>query len=98
MSDSSIKKILIIDDDIDYRNLLKTYLAKSLPLVELVEYDPVASGVPDEDYDWSQYGVLILDYYLCIHNFTGLDLFHKYHKKLSEQGIPIQGKIKSNHT
>ena len=81
MSESSIEKILIIDDDIDYRNLLKTYLSKSLSLVELVEYDPVANGVPDDNFDWSQYDVLLLDYFLCIHNFTGLDLFHRFHKK-----------------
>jgi response regulator of citrate/malate metabolism len=81
MSDFRIEKVLIIDDDIDYRNLLRTYLTKTLPLVESVEYDPIANGDPGEDFDWSQYDVLLLDYYLCIHNFTGLDLFHKYHKK-----------------
>ncbi len=80
MSDTCLEKILLFDDDSDYRNLLKDYLGKLLPNVELIEHDPVASGMPDEKFDWSSFDVLVLDYYLCIHNFTGLDLLHKYHK------------------
>lgn len=78
---TSIKRILIFEDDRDYRNLLKTYIGKYLPGVELHEYDPVTKGAPPEDYDWSQYDVLILDYYLCIYGLTGLDLLQKYRKK-----------------
>ena len=80
MSDTCLEKILLFDDDSDYRNLLKDYLGKLFPNVELIEHDPVASGMPDEKFDWSSFDVLVLDYYLCIHNFTGLDLLHKYHK------------------
>jgi len=78
---NEIKKVLIFDDDRDYRNLVKAYLAKSLPDTELVEYDPVANGAPGEDFDWSGYDVMVLDYYLCIYGTTGLDILQKNRKK-----------------
>lgn len=78
MSDhSSLKHILILDDDSDFRKLLITYLGKMFAGVELSEYDPVASGVPGEDFDWSRYNLLLLDYYLCVHGVTGLDILHR---------------------
>ncbi len=69
-----IERILILDDDADFRKLLLAYLGKLFDGVDLEEYDPVARGVPGENFDWSRYDVLILDYYLCIHNVTGLDI------------------------
>ena len=79
--ESRIRKILLIEDDRDYRNLLKTYLTKYLQDVEIVEYDPVSKGAPTENFDWSPYDILILDYYLCIYGHTGLDLLQKHRKK-----------------
>ena len=76
-----IRKILIIEDDRDYRNLLKTYLTKYLQDIEIIEYDPVSKGAPSETFDWSPYDILILDYYLCIYGLTGLDLLQKYRKQ-----------------
>ena len=67
-----IQRILILDDDADFRKLLLTHLGKLFEGVEAEEYDPVARGVPGEGFDWSRYDILILDYYLCIHNITGL--------------------------
>ena len=78
---TSIKRILLFEDNRDYRNLLKTYIGKYLPAVEIQEYDPVLKGAPRDDFDWSRYDVLILDYYLCIYGFTGLDLLQKHRKK-----------------
>lgn len=69
--------IIIIDDDHDYRKLVSTYLTKIFPEATVTEYDPIAMGVPGEDFDWSEYDFLILDYYLCIKNFTGLDLLKR---------------------
>lgn len=69
-----IERILILDDDADFRKLLLTYLGKLFDGIAIEEYDPVARGVPGEGFDWSRYDVLILDYYLCIHNVTGLDI------------------------
>ncbi len=77
----SIKSILILDDDMDFRLLLKTILRKYFQNAVFHEYDPVALGAPAEDYDWSPYDVLILDYYLCVHRLTGLDLLQKHRKR-----------------
>lgn len=71
---TKLERILILDDDADFRKLLSTYLGKMLADVELIEYDPVASGTPGDDFDWSKYDVLILDYYLTRDGLTGLDI------------------------
>src|SRR3990172_4771304 len=78
---NEIKKVLIFDDDRDYRKLVRAYLAKSLPAAELVEYDPVANCAPGEDFNWAGYDVMVLDYYLCIYGTTGLDILQKNRKK-----------------
>lgn len=72
--DQPLRHILILDDDADYRNLLVRYLGDMLPGVELIEYDPVADGVPDQGFDWSRYDVMLLDYNLSLHNVTGLEI------------------------
>lgn len=75
-----IRRILILDDDSDYRRLLLTHLKKLFPGTELVEYDPLASGVPGDAFDWAAYDILLLDYYLCIHGVTGLDILQTNRK------------------
>jgi FixJ family two-component response regulator len=81
MSDEqTLKRILIFDDDADMRKLLLVYLAKLFTGVNLEEYDPLTSGEPGEDFDWSRIDVLILDYFLCIHGVTGLDILHNNRK------------------
>ena len=76
----TIRRILILDDDSDYRRLLLTHLKKLFPGTELVEHDPVANGVPGDAFDWGAYDVLLLDYYLCIHGVTGLDILQANRK------------------
>jgi CheY-like chemotaxis protein len=83
MSDTRLEKILILDDNSDYRKLIKTFISKLLPSVEAIEYDPVFEGVPDDDFNWSEIDVLLLDYHLSIVGTTGLDILHKHHKKPS---------------
>jgi len=83
MSDTSLEKILILDDNSDYRKLIKTFISKLLPSVEIIEYDPVFEGAPDDDFNWSEFDVLLLDYHLSIVGTTGLDILHKHHKKPS---------------
>ena len=78
---TDIKNILLLDDDQDYRNLLKTLLAEHFQDVEFHEYDPIEKGEPDDDFDWSKFDVLLLDYYLCIHGLDGLDIFNKHQGK-----------------
>jgi len=57
-------KILIIDDSKDFRALVRIYLAKVLEKAELVEYAVEDIGKPADDYQWSDYDVLLLDYNL----------------------------------
>ncbi|MBT7953480.1 MAG: EAL domain-containing protein [Gammaproteobacteria bacterium] len=77
---TSLKRILIFDDDSDFRKLLLIRLRKMFDGVDLEEYDPIADGVPGEDFNWAGYDVLLLDYYLCIHGVTGLDILHRNRK------------------
>jgi EAL domain-containing protein (putative c-di-GMP-specific phosphodiesterase class I)/DNA-binding response OmpR family regulator len=89
---TGLKHILVLDDDADFRALLRNYLGKLFDRVEVQEYDPVARGVPGEDFDWSRYDVLILDYYLCISNVTGLDILQANRKnKLFPAAIMLTG-------
>ena len=57
-------KILIIDDSSDFRALLRLYLNKELKDVEIIEYDFDNLGKPADNFDWSVYDVLFLDYKL----------------------------------
>jgi len=70
----NIKNILILDDDPDYRKLLLIFLHKAFKDTALTEYDPLSRGIPAENFDWSQYDVLILDYDLQIKDATGLEI------------------------
>lgn len=74
---TDIKNILLLEDQ-DYRNLLKTLLAEHFQNVEFHEYDSLEKGEPADDFDWSKFDVLLLDYYLCIHGLDGLDIFNKH--------------------
>jgi eukaryotic-like serine/threonine-protein kinase len=57
-------KILIIDDSSDFRALLRLYLNKELKDVEIIDYDFDNLGKPPENFDWSVYDILFLDYKL----------------------------------
>jgi len=57
-------KILVVDDSKDFRALARAYLAKKLPNAEVVEYEIEKVGKPADDFDWSQFDVLLLDYNL----------------------------------
>jgi DNA-binding NarL/FixJ family response regulator len=57
-------KVLIIDDSADFRALMRVHLTKEIPGVAFEEYDPVQLGRPADDYDWSRFDVLLLDYNL----------------------------------
>jgi len=57
-------KILIIDDSKDFRALARLYLAKALDDAEPVEYAVEELGKPADDYPWSDYDIVLLDYNL----------------------------------
>lgn len=75
------QKILIIDDDVDYRALVKLHLSKLNNEIVLTEYDPVKEGLPKDDFDWPNYDLILMDYYFGNKETTGLDLVHENHKK-----------------
>lgn len=57
-------KILVIDDSKDFRALVRLYLAKALEDAEPIEYAVEELGKPADDYSWSDYDVVLLDYNL----------------------------------
>lgn len=69
-----LNRILIIDDNSDYRKLLLNWLGDQFQDVEMVEHDPGNDGVPGADFDWSSFDVLLLDYDLNLDKITGLDI------------------------
>jgi DNA-binding response OmpR family regulator len=73
-ADRPLQRVLIIEDDADYRKLLLTWLSALYPGVEVIEYDPPAQGAPAQDFDWSKFDVLLLDYNLGLENASGLDI------------------------
>jgi DNA-binding response OmpR family regulator len=79
----TVQKILIIDDDSDYRKLLLKWLASEFHGVEVIEFDPQSQGTPGADFDWSLFDILILDYELNLNNATGLDVL----KTINRNGL-----------
>ena len=61
MSVPAIQTVLVIDDSADYRKLLVTFFHKVCPTARVDEYDPVYER-PPENFPWSKYDLLILDY------------------------------------
>jgi len=70
-SQETIRKALIIDDDIRFRRLIKRYFTKISPTAIIEEYDP-QQGRPTEGFDWGQYDLLILDHCIGLAE-TGMD-------------------------
>jgi len=88
----SPRKILIIDDDSDCRKLLIAWLSSQFQNIEFVEYDPLEQGVPDNDFDWSAFDVLLLDYNLQIDGVTGLNILQdNYDNLLFPKTIMLTG-------
>ena len=57
-------RILIIDDDEDFRALLAQYIRKQWPQVEIEQFDPLTRDMPDASFALGTYDVVILDYML----------------------------------
>ncbi|MFB3100095.1 MAG: protein kinase [Gammaproteobacteria bacterium] len=57
-------KILVIDDSKDFRALVRLYIAKALEDAEVIAYAVEELGKPADDYSWSDYDVVLLDYNL----------------------------------
>ena len=78
----SLRKILIIDDDADFRKLILNWLTSQFQDIEVVEYDPLSQGVPYKNLDWSTFDVLLLDYDLQLGGVTGLDILQDCYDNL----------------
>jgi len=78
----SLRKILIIDDDADFRKLILSWLTSQFQDIEVVEYDPQSQGVPYKNLDWSTFDVLLLDYDLQLGSVTGLDILQDCYNNL----------------
>lgn len=77
-------KIIIVDDSKEFMALTRRGLARAMPDIEVTEYDPEQQGRPLDDFDWSIYDLLLLDYQLGNHE-TGLDWLERYR---SAPGFP----------
>ena len=86
MTSSAPRRILVVDDDEDYRILLARFLAKAFPSTDVHQYDPVQTGPPAPDFDWTDYDVLILDYKLGAEE-NGLDWLRRY--KRDSANFPV---------
>ena len=70
-------KLIIVDDSKEYMTLLRRMLANAIPDIEVTEYDPEQQGRPGDDFDWSLYDVLLIDYQLGLHE-NGLEWIKHY--------------------
>jgi len=73
-------RILIIDDDEDLRNLLAHYIRQEWPKVEVDQFDPLVSDMPDEKFPLGDYDLMILDYMLG--RGDGLEWLHEFKKRV----------------
>ncbi|MDH3316231.1 MAG: response regulator [Gammaproteobacteria bacterium] len=73
------RRVLVIEDDPDYRNLLERFVKKAFSDASVVLYNPQAQGRPEAEFDWSKFDVLILDYRLG-ENENGLDWLREFKK------------------
>ncbi len=70
-------KILVIDDDRDFRDLVRLFLKRSFPRASVTDYDPEIMGLPAVDFPWADYDVALLDYELNAEQ-NGLDWLRRY--------------------
>lgn len=76
---ATLLKILLIDDSADYRALFTARLHEQFPDSEVNDYDP-ARGIPDPEFNWLEYNLILLDYDLGLGDEeTGLDWLRRLH-------------------
>ncbi len=72
--------VLIIDDSSDFRSLLRLFLNREFEDIDIEEYDLGSLGRPREDFPWSNYDALLLDYNLG-QDEDGLEWLKTFSKK-----------------
>ncbi len=70
-------KVLVVDDDIDFRELARILVNRSYPLAQVTGYDPQQLGLPAADFPWADYDLVLLDHELRSGQ-TGLDWLRRY--------------------
>ena len=70
-------KVLVVDDDRDFRALAGRFLHRSYPRALLADYDPSVQGLPPDDFPWADYDVVLLDHELRAEQ-TGLDWLRRF--------------------
>lgn len=73
-------RFLVIDDSASLRRYLKKRLQDKWLEAEVEGYDPGRRGQPYDQFPWSNYDVVFLDYYLGLERETGLDWIPKIKK------------------
>ncbi len=77
MTQPAPRQVLIVDDSDEYRNLLIRFMKKGFPNAKVTAINPLVSGAPGPDFDWSKFDVLIMEYRLGPDE-NGLDWLRKY--------------------
>lgn len=70
-------KVLVVDDDVDFRGLAGALLRRSFPRAAVTGYDPESQGLPPEEFPWADYDVVLLDHELRAEH-TGLDWLRRF--------------------
>jgi DNA-binding NarL/FixJ family response regulator len=72
-------RLLLIDDNADFRLLLGQLLQVAIPGVEVVEWEAESRGHPGADLDWSVYSAVLLDHKLG--NEDGADWLQEFRER-----------------
>ena len=70
-------RILLVDDDADFRALARNFLLRAYPRASVADYDPRVRGLPPSDFAWADYDLVLLDHELSARE-TGLDWLRRY--------------------
>jgi len=77
---TDVRRILLIDDNVEFRQVLLVRIRNLFPDVDIVEYDLVTEGWPPAESDCTKYDVLILDHDLG-GGVNGLNWFKSCNKE-----------------
>ena len=81
-------KILVVDDDMDFRALVPVLLRRSYPHVVVADYDPRVQGLPPDDFPWADFDVVMLDHEFHAEH-TGLDWLRRFARLFPRQAVEM---------
>lgn len=83
LPDKPPPRILVMDDQPEFRAIVRRFVRIEWPKAVVTDYDPIALGFPTSDYDWSGHDVILLDYMMDPHD--GLDWLRRLRAR---PGVP----------